>query len=125
MSRSGIRDGCLCAICPLSQQAGTGWGGREWTLKIITYPGVIPRPPRVTINYLFSWRATDAITGDLCNWNRTLNEKPAPPSPADNNPQQYCVSRGVKLMSMFPFIERYITASGVGESAISDCQRSI
>lgn len=58
-----------------------GWGG-GWTLKIITCPEVIPvHPSRVTINYPFSWRATDAITGDLCDWNRTLNEKPAPPPP--------------------------------------------
>lgn len=46
-------------------------------------------------------------------WNHTLNEKrpPLPPSLPDNNPKQYCVSCGVKLMSMFPFIERYITAA--------------
>lgn len=43
----------------------------------------------------------------------------------NNNPQQYCVSHTVKLMSMFPFIECYITVSGCSESSISDCHRSI
>lgn len=55
----------------------------------------------------------DAVTGDLRGWNRTLNENRMPlPPPLDNNPQQYCGSRGMKLMSMFPFIEWRITAPG-------------
>lgn len=70
-----------------------------------------------------SRRPTDTISRDHRGWNRTLNENRI--VPPDNNPQQYCGRRGVKLMSMFPFIEWRITASGGADVPISDCQRSV
>lgn len=83
-------------------------------------------PTAQQINYPLSRKSTQTHTHtinkeDFPGLGSTLNEKLS----HNNNPQQYCVSHSVKLMSMFPFIECCITLSGCRESSISDCHRSI
>lgn len=110
----------------LSRQGWSGWvrASGRWNPSL---PRSDPNGTAVLQLIIhLSGRPTDAITGALRGWNRTLRMRiELSPRQYDNNPQQYCGSCGVKLMSMFPFIERRITASGSGEAPISDCQRSI